>query len=1669
MAYSLAVYGNDAFREFILPPTKNVDFALKLTRRVFGFSGDVTVNFENVDGRWILSGTSGPARIRRAGVQPGDELKLGDLIHVREQEKTVDILVLELDQSLNRFKKYMVANPCRLVVGSSDRCDIVYNFQVLVSGTHAILDVQNGRCIVSDQSRNGIYMNSRRIQSGQELHFGDQINIFGLQILWLGNVLAVGTTGQPVKVTERLLRPLESSNELYPHGYRQLGSSPRQLFHRSPRMLPKLNTEPIEIEAVPQPNRSAKRPLLLAIGPSMTMVIPMLLGSLMAILASSSTGGKVSPYMYTGIVIAAAAAAIGVMWALINLRYNKKQEAEAEENRIYRYQNYLLEIEAEIQTKFQENQKILEASYPPASVCAKYDAFCPTLWNRNASHEDMLFVRLGVGDTEFQCPIVIPKKRFSLYDDTLADQPQLLQETYRILRGVPVGLDLRDCTLLGIVGDGNADSALSISRIIAVQLAANCCYTDVKLVFLGNESTLQSGGAWSFARWLPHVWSESKTTRYCAGTDSERTEICYELSELLRTRSEMAKVAAKEGENTDAAKQTHFVVFLEDPELLSGEGLLKQLLLADKGAGVTTLILAPRREMLPNVCEDIIETNGIRGSSYNLSIGITGGREINFDTISAVEAERFARTVSRIEVAEVERNGAIPDAVTFLDMWGVKTLEELHVSDRWRKNRTYETMRALIGKRAGNEDWYLDIHEKHHGPHGLVAGTTGSGKSETLQTFILSLALCYSPDDVAFFIIDYKGGGMANLFENLPHMAGQISNLSGNQVHRAMVSIMSENRRRQRLFNECGVNHIDHYTRLYKNGETAIPLPHLLIIIDEFAELKKEESSFMRELISVAQVGRSLGVHLILATQKPSGTVDDNIWSNAKFRICLRVQDRQDSNEMLHKPDAAYITHAGRGFMQVGNDEIYEEFQSGWSGADYDEDLALINTSIASMHTVTGKPALIGNHLKKQQKDLQRMRWLKSLAAETMAAAKDAGCDLTREIPDRHSLNRIVDGIYARLGQKHVDYSRGRGNTLRLETFTLALAEAARSGAEEDAILDTAVRTIWAENGKLPELKVRTQLKAVVDYLALIAEENGYDRMFRLWLPVLPEVLYLQQLQGYSEGCFDGSGWRERDSGALEALIGLSDNPANQIQLPYAINFAEGGNLAVCGVAGSGKSTFMQSMLFSLADHYSPDALNLYILDFSNRSLGVFENLPHCGGVVYDNEPEKLARFFNLLDQLVQTRKEVLRGGTFLQYLQSRAGKIPALMVVIDNYAGFREKTDGRYETKLQTLAREGTNYGIYLAITADGFGGGDIPNRLADHLRTTVALEMGDRYKYADVLRTIHFDTMPESGVKGRGIAPVQGTILEFQTALPLAAADDFQRTEQIRAYFDRMTAAWKGSVPKPIPEIPADPTLDKLEQSEEYLSAAASGQRLPFGYYLENASICSIELRETFCYLITGRPKTGKSNLLQLLFHAAARSGGSCWVAEFTLQRLKKSADALGLGYLHDTESMFSFTRSLQADFLARNKEKRSMLQNGAEEDEIFTAMRAHKPLFLFIDDLADFIQAVYDTDAAYNGVRAFWENAAEKGSLHHIYIIACVDHTQVTRLSGKKLYETMASYKTGIHLGGNVSQQKILDFSAMPFAEQSKQLKPGIGLLPQDLEHPQPRRVVIPKVNK
>ena len=350
---------------------------------------------------------------------------------------------------------------------------------------------------------------------------------------------------------------------------------------------------------------------------------------------------------------------------------------------------------------------------------------------------------------------------------------------------------------------------------------------------------------------------------------------------------------------------------------------------------------------LPAKCNTFIEVGQIDGAI--LEKNLSSGSQIIFkpEVSKNIDIKPIMNKISNIPVMTKTGLSVLPQSLSFLEMYGVSKIDQLNISNRWKQNSPVKTLSAPVGVHVNGETFNLDLHEKFHGPHGLIAGSTGSGKSEFIITYILSMAVNYHPYEIQFVLIDYKGGGLAGAFENketgvkIPHLAGTITNLDISEMNRTLVSIESELKRRQRQFNEVrdslgeGTIDIYKYQRLYREGLVKEPMSHLFIISDEFAELKKSQPEFMQQLISTARIGRSLGVHLILATQKPSGVVNDQIWSNSKFKVCLKVQDRSDSMEMLKRPEAASIKETGRFYLQVGYDDLFDIGQSGWSGAKY--------------------------------------------------------------------------------------------------------------------------------------------------------------------------------------------------------------------------------------------------------------------------------------------------------------------------------------------------------------------------------------------------------------------------------------------------------------------------------------------------------------------------------------------------------------------------------------------------------------------------------------------------------------------------------------------------------------------------------------------------------------
>ena len=1657
MSIVLSVYTKNAYKEFQLPASNNADYDIGISSQVFLLKEDLTLRLEAVEGKWRLRHSRAYTLEKESG-DPYDYLRSDDILRITTWlEERITVVVTERESTFEVLNKYSIASLNQVTVGSASENDIRYRFLDLVSRRHAVLKKNGKDWIIEDVSANGIFLNEKKISGRATLHLGDCINIYGLKIIFLDGRLAIAAVNHQLSLNNKIL-PLHyvrsQSQEGMDAGRRVRG---KNYFHRAPRNVAPLDEEQIVIDAPPGAKVMNRKPLLMVIGPSFTMMIPMLLGTMLTMYMRSSSGAYSGAFMYTGIITSVGSAVLGVFWALMNIRYEKKITVEEEQKRFDAYSSYLVRQVELIKEKYEKTRQNLLELYPDAEACMEYDRTNPALWSRNRRHEDFLSHRLGLGSLPFQITIDAPKERFSMTDDNLMEKPRMIKKEYDTLYDVPVQVDLASSHVIGLVGGQGKKGALEIMHVLSAQIAANNSYTDVKLIYIYDGKN--HGEEWQFAKWLPHVWAEDKKARYVASNKEEASDVFYELVKIFRMRSE------DEHQKKNTLPKPYYIMFVADASVLEGELITKYIYDGQKSVGLTTCIMAESYEQLPNLCEFVIQKDGEFEGSYRLSDAER--HPVRFDQAGAEKMERLARRLSGIEVKEVEKGGDIPNALTFFEMFHVNSPEELKAEERWRKNRNYENMKAEVGVKAGGEMCYLDVHEKYHGPHGLVAGTTGSGKSETLQTYMLSLALNFSPDDISFFIIDYKGGGMANLFDGLPHLIGQISNLSGNQVRRAMVSIKSENKRRQRVFNEHNVNNINLYTKLYKNGEATMPVPHLFIIIDEFAELKREESDFMKELISVAQVGRSLGVHLILATQKPSGTVDDNIWSNSKFRLCLRVQDRQDSNDMLHKPDAAYITQAGRCYLQVGNDELYELFQSGYSGAVYDENAGSFQSGIASMISITGKEALIGSNLKRKQQAELRLNWICSLVKiiQQTAAGRMQTLKQLSESPD------AVEAIYEKLEEVGIDYPRSEYNSRRLEElFRNYMKISDIVSRDNPKRLEEEVRELLKyvdqNNVKLPEQKMKTQLDAMVEYLAKTAREHGYNHNFQLWMPLLPVSFPIMQLAGYKEHLFDGKIWPQApEEWALEVPLGLCDDPVNQAQMPLVVSFSQNGHHAFCGMIVSGKSTLLQTLFYGIIHKYAPDYVNLYAIDLSSHMLSAFEHAPHTGGVIYEDDQEKMNKFFHMMEQMLEERKKLFKGGNYSQYVRANGIKVPAVIVAIDNYANFREKTDNKYEDVVLHLAHDGVGYGIFLAITAGGFGSSEIQSKVGDNIKTVLCLQMNDKFQYADAMRVPRIETLPEANIKGRGLAKVGERILEFQTALSLEAEDDYQRMERIEKECRQMHETWTGKRAKQIPVIPEKPVWFEFQELTDTEEMFEGDRYLPMGYDMESASPFGIDLSKIYCYMISGRARSGKTNALKALIRSARKRGGKLVVIEHGSDELKSTAAKMDAQYIDTQAAQSEFFASLLEPIKKRNGIKKALIEEGREED-VYESMLKEEKYYIFIADIVSFITSVYKPEEGVLNIRPFLENITEKGKMLNVYFFAGINPDSLSSIIGLRAYENMTGYRTGVHFGGNVSNLRYMDFGYMNYTEQAKTFKAGIGQLPSGNDD-SVARVVVPLV--
>ncbi|PNP92573.1 type VII secretion protein EssC [Listeria newyorkensis] len=747
-----------------------------------------------------------------------------------------------------------------------------------------------------------VYHNEQAITDHAELETGDIININGIEITVFEQEFAMKSF-LPLEID---LPYLGEAVSQFPEDYPNYRRSPRIIYR-----------EPVNKVAILHPSQAPQKPseqLGRIIIPPVTMLGMTIL---MTVLMPSNGWMR---------LVGVASTAITSVFSIVSYINNRKKFKIESAKREATYHTYLGKKAREISGQIEEQKHARNYHFPPVETLAfQAERINQRIFEKTMYHHDYLEYRVGLADARPSFDIVFDRPELEEKKDLLLDEGAEVQEKFRYIPNVPVSLSLAN----GAIGYvGSRPLVLEQLQLMLAQIAFFHSYHDVEFVTL---FPMEEKAQWDWMRWLPHASLKALNTRGFVYHDRSRDQILTSLYQILKDR----KQANEESGKQKLQFAPHYIITVTDEKFLLDHSIMELLTGDPSELGVSLVFV---EDVIENLSEHVKTVVDIRtkteGNIVLIDGELTNQKFVPDHFPEDMNKELLSRSLAPLNHVQSLSN-TIPEKITFLGLYNVRSIEELDVTKRWQENAPHKSLAVPLGLRGKDDIVYLNLHEKAHGPHGLVAGTTGSGKSEIIQSYILSLAVNFHPYEVAFLLIDYKGGGMANLFKNLPHHLGSITNLDGAQSMRALISIKAELQRRQRLFSENEVNHINQYQKLFKAGKVSEPMPHLFLISDEFAELKAEQPEFMKELVSTARIGRSLGIHLILATQKPSGVVDDQIWSNSKFKLALKVQNASDSNEILKTPDAANITLPGRAYLQVGNNEIYELFQSAWSGADY--------------------------------------------------------------------------------------------------------------------------------------------------------------------------------------------------------------------------------------------------------------------------------------------------------------------------------------------------------------------------------------------------------------------------------------------------------------------------------------------------------------------------------------------------------------------------------------------------------------------------------------------------------------------------------------------------------------------------------------------------------------
>lgn len=848
----------------------------------------------------------------------------GDILEVKYQESdnlifALDFLI-DFDDGKKKYQRIInTSGASSLTIGTNDNCNVVISSEYVRDDTVVLYKKTEGFVIDIQKVTYGAYINGKKAKSKDIIKNGDFLSVSDFFFYFKDD--KIWTQIRPDMKINSLSFMDEKSKNTYPK------------FNRNTRIKNVVCDKKIEILDPPATPKKPKNNLFMRLLPSMGMLV---------------AAGVMAFFGGTMIVMSAISGAMAIFTTIMSIKEGSKEYKKNAAERIEKYNAYISKKKKEIEECREQEHKELEKIFVSLSEEQdRFSSFSAKLFDRSRDDDDYLCVRLGSGNVISKREVNYKKQEKLEIDDDLQLIPEQLCEEYKNVHDAPIVCDFKKINAIGVVGVPTY--RFELLKNVIVDIAARQYFSDVKMVFVAEKKHKKQI---QWLRFLPHVYNDTIGVRNIVCDDDGKNLIFEYLYKELTIREQ------------NKSFSENIVVFFYDEYGFKSHPISKFIDKA-KDLGVTFVFFGDTVADIPQGCGYIVSINDSQNAKLINTQNESETSDFIYPNIQTHKAKEIVKLLAPVHTEEISLEGTLTKNISMFELLNILAVDDIDLKSRWEKSQVFKSMAAPLGvSKTGVV--FLDLHDKAHGPHGLVAGTTGSGKSEVLQTYILAMSTLYHPYEVAFLIIDFKGGGMVNQFKKLPHLLGAITNIDGKEINRSLKSIKAELQKRQRLFAEADVNHIDKYIKKFKSGETQNPLPHLIIIVDEFAELKAEQPEFMKELISAARIGRSLGVHLILATQKPSGQVNEQIWSNSRFKLCLKVQSQEDSNEVLKSPLAAEIKEPGRAYLQVGNNEIFELFQSAYSGASEKTDDSNVKEFTIYSLTESGKRIPVYSQKKKK-------------------------------------------------------------------------------------------------------------------------------------------------------------------------------------------------------------------------------------------------------------------------------------------------------------------------------------------------------------------------------------------------------------------------------------------------------------------------------------------------------------------------------------------------------------------------------------------------------------------------------------------------------------------------------------------------------------------------------